>query len=644
MLKDIESGLRSDSKEKSKLWLLIAAVALAMTANQLLANFVILQATNRQLNTHLGFALILTFLIALQKKGKYRLVALLFLLASVFSISYLYILEPELVMRIGRPNTLDIIVGILIIIAAYEASRLAFGPVLPIVGILFLAYTFGGHFLPGILYHPAIALDRGLTFMVLGFDGLYGTALFTSMTIVFYFIVFGSLLQATGAGEFFIEVGKIVGRKVRSGPALTSVLSSSMVASITGTPAPNIILTGSFTIPLMKKVGFEPEVAGAVEAVASTGGQIMPPVMGAAAFLMANIIGIPYANIMVAAIIPALLYYVPLGLGVQLYAMRHHISGFLGQEVDYRLILRSSPLFVIPFIIIIYLLLAGFSPMYAASWAILGCLSLSLGSFLLSPRPQNSPLTFSQFWAWCMKIGKGLITGAILAAQISAVCALLGVAINAIALTGMDIKLCGAVNAWAGGNLILALLITALISLILGCGLPSIAAYLIVAIAVCPILTSMGVPLLQAHFFVFWCAIMGWLTPPVATAPLIAGKLAGAGFLKTCWQSIILAAPGWFIPFMFVLTPSLLGHFNLGPLEAFTSVGIAAVGVCALTVLLQRQFVLPLNFPQIIMVALAIIGLIGYFLTNHSLVVASLGLVFAVAVVTWQIIQKRKTV
>jgi TRAP transporter 4TM/12TM fusion protein len=642
MLDETESTLEFQKRRKYPLLpVIIVVTALTMVVFHLLSNFMILQSTNRQLNMHLGFALILSFLAALEKGGRYRPLAFLFLVASILSIGYMHIFEPDLIMRIGRFNSLDVVVGIIIILVSYEASRLTFGFVIPAVGTFFLAYTFLGHHIPGLFHHPPVAVDRGLTFLVLGFDGLYGTTLFSSLTIIFYFVLFGSVLQAAGAGAFFIEVGKLIGSKVRSGPALTSVISSSMVATITGTPGPNIILTGSVTIPLMKKAGFSPEVAGAVEAVASTGGQIMPPVMGAAAFIMANITGVPYAKIMMLSIIPALLYYVPLALGVQLYAIKRNIAGFLGGSADFSIIARQSVLFLVPFALIVYLLITGFSPMYAASWAILACMGLSLGRLLLHFFSKESPLTVAGLLEWCKKMGQGLVIGAILASQVAAICALLGTMINAVALTGMDIKLCSVVNLWSGGNLILALVMTALISMILGCGLPSVAAYLIVAITICPILTSMGVGLIEAHFFVFWCSIMGWMTPPVAPAPLIAAALAGAGFLRTSWQAIIFAAPGWFIPFMLVLSPSVMGLFRQGAIEAISSIGLAAAGLCSLTILTHRWYILRLSWIQIILAALVTVGMLGYFFTNHSLSMATMGLASLSILTVWQFLEKR---
>ncbi len=621
--------------------IIIGVLGLAMVVYHLISVFVFIQEPFRHLNTHLGFGLLLVFLTSFQKSRKYRPVAVLFLLATLFGVLYVHIFAPELEMRVGLNTDFDIFVGIVIIVVVFEASRLAFGLVLPIVGLLFMAYLAFGHLLTGIFTHLPITLNRAVTFMCIGLEGVYGNLMYASVGIVFYFILFGAVLQAVGAGEFFIEVGKAVGRKVRSGPALTSVMSSSMVASVTGTPAPNIILTGSITIPLMKRAGFKPEVAGAVEATASTGGQIMPPVMGAAAFIMSSITGISYASIMLAAVIPALLYYIPLGIGVQLHALRHNIRGFLGEEVNLRLMRNRAPLFLVPLIIIVWLLIAGHSPMFAASWAILATLAVSFLSLFPPFRSKESPLTHTELWGWSKKIGGGLIQGAILAGQIAAIVALLGTMINAVAMTGLDIKLVSAVEDWSGGNLLLALLLTMFIAMILGCGLPAIAAYLLVAIVVARVLTNMEVSVLQAHFFIFYCSIMGWLTPPVATAPLIAGVLAGAPFLKTCWQAIRLATPGWFIPFMFVLSAPLLGQFDAGPLESFTAILFAIIGLCSLTILVHGQLYTRLNIGQRMLVFLAAAALIGYFFLGQNLPMAVGGIVCLVLMVLWQLRSRR---
>ncbi|MFH1652294.1 MAG: TRAP transporter fused permease subunit [Chloroflexota bacterium] len=514
---------------------------------------------------HLAFAMLLVFFFSLKKTPKrLRPLGLLLIVATVITTVYVFVNSVPLQLRAGSisPPVIDLVIGGVLIALVIEACRRSFGMILTGVIVVFLVYIFVGHYLPRPFYIPAyspLKIISRLGIGSIGLTGVYSVFVGISANTIFLFVVFGSLLQVSGATRFFMQVGRIFGRKLAGGPAISAVVSSTLVGMVTGSVGADIATTGSFTVPLMKKVGYAPYQAGAVIATASTGAQLMPPVMGAAAFLMADLTGTPYVLVMGAAFLPAFFFFLAAGLYTQLYGMRMRFSG-IPDRVDVREMALTAPLFLVPLAFLTTMLLLRYSLNYSMSISIV--LLLVLSFLRKDTRPSLK------------KLVEGFTEGAYLGAQIGATVAALGIIIGIVSWTGLGIKIPSLVEGASGGNLTIALLLTMVASLILGMGLPSTAVYLMVAVVVGPALIKMGVPMFQAHFFCFYFGVMSFVTPPVAMAALIAAKVSGSPFLKTGIEATKVAIGGFLVPFFIIWTPIL----TLQPQEP---VG-AAVGLTAL--------------------------------------------------------------
>jgi TRAP transporter 4TM/12TM fusion protein len=556
----VRREVRAVSMDRS-IKIVISVVGLAMVAYHFLYVFVMFQEQALHLNMHLGFSLILIFLVAArQSKTKYGRPA--FLLTALLALGaslYIQVLYPELRLRTWFNTPLDIFVGVLLILLSLEAARRSFGILIPAMAVGVVLYPFVGHHLPEPFYCTVYSLPRTLSNLSLTFrSGIHDAALVSSANYIFLFVVFGSVLQAVGATEFFLQMARMAGARFKGGPGMMAVISSAGVGSITGSVVANMTITGAFTIPLMKKVGYRPEQAGAIEAAASNGGQILPPVMGITAFAMAGVTGIPYLKICAMAVIPALLYFFNVGIYVHLNAVKANIR-FEGEKVNLRELLFAAPVILVPFAIIIILLQMGYSVMYVAFWAILSVVALSL------VRKKTRPSLKT--------VVEGFVNGAVLGAQLGAITASVGLIITTFTMSGLGLKLAGGLDTLSGGNFHLALIIIAAMCVLMGMVGVSIAAYLIVAMFAAPALINSGVPFEQAHFFVLFPAMFAFITPPVAFLAIVGAKLAGASYMKTAVETIKIAGIGLLLPFMFIYSPVLL----LSPVDLFHAVtGIVA--------------------------------------------------------------------
>lgn len=505
---------------------------------------------------HLAFILVLLFVnearIA-KNRWSYSYQMALALLGLAAS-TYVFLNINHLEQVFGYPETIDMIVGVILIVIVVEATRAAWGWTLPIVSAVFVLYFMYGHLLSGQLYHRKFELDYIVSYLSIGLSGIFGSFLSISANQVFLFVAFGALLGVIRVNDFFFEIGKVAGKVFQGGPGQTAVVSSALVGMVSGAAVANVAITGAFTIPFMKKAGYKPEFAGAIEATASTGGQLMPPVMGAAAFLMASFLGVSYSEIMLAGIIPAILYFLGVMLGVQFLAVRNGIHP-PSESVDFKLLLRRLPLFFIPLSVLIAMLLMQYSPATAAFWTII--LSISLAYISRDTRPQLFDLL------------KCLAGGALIGAQIGISLAVVGLIAQTLITTGLGTKIAGLVDLLSGGNIVIALLVTMIVTIVLGCGVPTSAAYTLVAIVVVPIIVKMGVEPLSAHFFAFYFAVVSALTPPVALASLAGAGLAGANYFKTSLSAAKLAISGFIIPFLIVFNPALI----LKPIDWISAVG-----------------------------------------------------------------------
>jgi len=559
---------------------------------------------------HLGFALLLVFLTSMRalKRRKLWPLILTLLLAGLVVVSYMKIYHYRLEEVIGIPGTVDMIIGVILVIVVIEATRQAWGPILPIIAIVFILYFFFGQLLPEAsgLAHGGFAPSYIISVLGIGFSGTFGLFLTCSANYIFLFLVFSGLLGATGALGLIFEVGKAAGRVLAGGPAHTAVIGSSLVGTVTGAAVANVAITGAFTIPLMKKVGYHPDMAGAIEATASTGAQLMPPVMGASAFVMAAVIGVPYVEIMIAAIIPALLYYYTVGLGVQVIAVKRKI--FVPREaIDTKLILHRAPVFLIPLAVIIVLLLMRFSPMYAAFYAIIAVLVLS---FI---RKETRPSWSRLVWGF----SEGAISGAKIAVALSCV----GIMAQVLYSTALGVKFSGLVGELCGGYLFLALLMTMIVSIILGCGLPTVGAYVLVALVVCPALVRLGMPVMPAHFFAFYFAIISALTPPVALAALAGAGISGGNYWKTSINAFKLAIAGFVLPFFMVYNPVFMLRGG-EPLSGVVSLIAAFIAMSALIAVVYNHFLVPISQWQRAVYALCAASSFAYVFTGNYILFA----------------------
>lgn len=496
-------------------------------------------------SVHLAFTLSLLFLNQARKARSTLGFAYQIGLAVVALVatSYVFLNIQHLEEVFGYPDRTDVVVGVVLVLLVVEATRAAWGLTLPIVALVFILYFLFGHHIDGQLHHREFDFSYVISYLSIGLSGIYGSFLSISANQVFLFVVFGALLAVIKVNDFFFEAGKIAGKAFQGGPGQTAVVSSAMVGMVSGAAVANVAITGAFTIPFMKRVGYKPEHAGAIEATASTGGQLMPPVMGAAAFLMASFLGVGYSEVMLAGIIPALLFFWGVMLGVQFLAVKNGIQP-PRELIDFRLLARRLPLFLIPLAVLIGMLMMQFSPSIAAFWAII--LSIGLAYIGRETRPRFEDLL------------KCLAEGALIGAQIGVSLAVVGLIAQTLITTGLGTKIAGLVEILSSGNLIIALVMTMVVSIILGCGVPTSAAYTLVAIVVVPIIIKMGVEPLSAHFFAFYFAVISALTPPVALAALAGAGIAGANYFKTSLSAAKLAISGFIIPYLVVFNPALV--------------------------------------------------------------------------------------
>jgi TRAP transporter 4TM/12TM fusion protein len=615
------------SKFERGLNIAIGTIGVAMVVYHLIGVFLHPLEPALHANTHLSFVLLIVFLPVLQtalQKGQRlgSIAAAALILLSVLCVVYIYLFHDELVMRTGDPLPRDVVIGSILVILVIEACRRTQGIVLPLFAGSFIAYALFGQYLPRPFYHLPVPFGRLISWFGISLnEGIFGGLIFLSANIIFLFILFGTVLEITKARDFFTMVGIWVGRKIRGGPAQTSVASSALVGSITGSPVANIIITGAVTIPLMKKTGFRPAFAAGVEAVASSGGILLPPVMGAVVFMMMGLTGFPYLTICMAALVPALLYYFGIGWSIYLYARKAKIVP--GEEkVDTRVLLRRAPLFIIPFGLIVALLALQFSPMYAAGWAMVS--ALALGCISKETRPDLRTLV------------DALTRGAKSAAAISAMMVLANAAfISVMGLTGIGPKICGVIGNLSGGHLILVLMMTMVASLLLGCVAPVAGAYLIVAIVVTPLLVDMGLNVMQAHFFALVFSVLGFLTPPAAPSAIVAAGVANTSFMKTAMQGLRLVAPAFLLPFLFSYNPALLLQSS-GLTDCALAIIAALLIFVSFPIVLFGHYLTKVGWAGIGLAAVSVVSLMSYFLTRGRVGGLILGAALFTLLTLWQ--------
>jgi len=505
---------------------------------------------------------------------------------SVASCTYIMTRWKDIAMSGGETEPLDAIIGFTVILLVLEAARRGVGLVLAVICLVFFTYPFYSEYLPGVLNSRGYSFSRMAEFLTTTSQGVFGIPLGVSSTYIILFSIYGAFLSAFGAGDFFFKFARRLTKGMHAAGAKTAVVFSTLLGMISGSAAGNVAVTGTLTIPMMKKEGYAPHQAGAIEAVVSTGGQIMPPVMGAAAFIMAEIVGIPYSNVMQAALIPALLFFASLFFVVHLQAAKSQIKPFEQPAEDDEsiwMIIAKGGQFIIPFGALIAMMLNGYSPFKASFISII---VLLIAHVVWTRRLSPDLIT---------KSADAITKGAKAVVPIAIACAAAGIIAGTLGITGLGSKISGLIITASGGITFFALLFTMLTAIILGMGLPTTAAYLILATVVAPALAKMGVPLLTAHLFVFFYGCVSTITPPVALASYVAAGIAKANINKVGWTAFIYGITCYILPFMFFYGPGLLMSGSVfSILWAVISGGIGVFCIAAAVVGYMRAPLRPL--------------------------------------------------
>ena len=585
----------------------LTAVAVALTGI-LLSAFQLYTAGIQTLNlfyqrgTHLMLILILAFLLfPIAKRAWLRWpVDLAMIGASIATGGYLVLNLDAIIDRAGFWTQTDIVMGIITTILVLEASRRVIGPVIMFIGLFFIGYAMVGPrgfidwlSLPGILEHRGYDLSRIVSQLYLGQEGIYGLPLGVAATFVYIFILFGAFLEVTGAGQFFIDAAYAATGRQRGGPAKASVIASGMMGSISGSAIANVVTTGAFTIPLMKRLGYTKEESGGVEAAASTGGQIMPPIMGAGAFLIAEYTRLPYVDIVKVSVLPALLYFTTVFLFVDIIAAKRGMRGMPASELPRlkEVFLRGWH-FLIPLALLVYFLMINISPARVGFIATVGILAVSVLRYIVrrltlghapvqddgvsigveagtpdSVARQALPAAEGhREEGWGQALGRGLVktlealeVGARNAIPVSVACAVAGVVVGVVGLTGVGLKFSSLMLSLSGGNIVAALVLVLIASLVLGMGLPVTASYIVLIVLTGPALTQeFGIPLLIAHLVVFWYSQDSNVTPPVALAAFAGAGIAGGNPMRTGVEAWKFAKGLYLIPMFMVFNPEII--------------------------------------------------------------------------------------
>jgi TRAP transporter 4TM/12TM fusion protein len=549
---DIESATRKLPIKWNKA---VTVVAVLFSSFQVYTAIFGALAPQLQRSIHLTFALLLAYTLypfLRSKRDKSMLIIDYILIGASSFVALHWIFNYEaIVLRAGDITRLDFVMGIIAVLLTLEATRRVCGLPVFILGIIALLYCYFGKYVPGEFMHRGFSIQRIVAHMYLSTEGMLGVPIGVVSTFVFLFLLFGAFLKRTGVGQFFNDFANAVCGKYAGGPAKVAVVSSALEGTISGSSIANTVGSGSFTIPMMIKLGYKREFAAAVEAAASTGGQIMPPVMGAAAFLMAEFTGIPYIKVCIAAALPAILYFAGIFISVHIEAVRLELKGLPKNEVPKLwTVLRKKGVLFVPVIIIVVTLDMGFTPMRAGLWGIVSAVLTGA----LFPESRMGLKKFIQAFE----------EGARTAVAVAVVSATAGIVVGTISLTGLGLKLATGLVEMAHGNQLLTMFLTMISSIILGMGVPTTANYIITSTICAPALLQLGVTLIAAHLFVFYYGIIADITPPVCSAVFAGAGIAKSDPLKTGIIATKLAIGAFIVPYIFVYSPELLlGSLNL---------------------------------------------------------------------------------
>ncbi len=581
-----------------------------------------------QRSIHLGAILSLTFLLKPPFKGarKDKLTFWFFfdwvlVFASVYCTFYICYNLTAIFERQGDWLRSDLVVSVIGTILVLEACRRVIGFIMTGICATGILYAMYGPYMPELIIHKGYSIERIATTLWLTTEGIFGIPIGVAATFVFVFVLFGAILETTGGGAFFIDLAYSLTGRFSGGPAKTAVVASGFMGSVSGSAVGNVVATGSFTIPMMKKVGYRPHVAGAIEAAASTGGQLMPPIMGAGAFLMAEFTNTSYLTIIKVALIPAIMYYITVILFVHYEAQKYGLKGQPKESLPRVMnVIKKGLHFIIPVLILIYVLVSNYSPMMAGFVAVMSTLITSLIANTVKwavdttrlPRGDSQRISLGRFGLNEFKLLiKALENGAKNAIMVSVACAAAGIIVGMVTLTGMGLKFSSLVLDLSYGIEVLAILLIGAASLVLGMGLPVTASYIVLATLAGPALMDMGVPIMVAHMIVFWYSQDANVTPPVSLASFAAAGVAGANPMKTAFTSWKLAKGLYIIPIIMAYRP-LLGmgeNYELMHWEVGVAMLMTTLGLIAFASALERYFLRKATWPETILFWLAAAGL-----------------------------------
>ncbi|AFR69743.1 TRAP transporter 4TM/12TM fusion protein [Brachyspira pilosicoli B2904] len=585
--------------------------------------------------THLAFVMALAYLLFPMKKDmpKDKLPWYDVIIAIVGACSWLYISInfDSLVRRAGIYNTTDIIIGIVGILILFEACRRIVGTPILIISLVFIVYALFGAYAPGFLNHRGYSIQRLVSHLYYNTEGIMGTPIGASATFIFLFIFFGALLDKTGIGQFFIDICNAIAGSYDGGPAKVAVLTSAMFGTVSGSSVSNTVGTGSFTIPMMKSLGYRPEFAGAVEASASTGGQLMPPIMGAASFLMAESLGIPYKEVAKAAIIPAILYFTGIFIMVHLEAKKTGLKGLSRDSLPKigELLMKKGYL-VIPLATIIYFFVLGKTAIYAGLMGIIAAgLVAIINSIVDIILKRERSFTFNDLIDVFVNGARNIISVAV-------ACAMAGIIIGVITLTGLGLKIGAGLISISGGISILLFMLTMISSIILGMGVPTTANYLITSTIAAGAIIGLGFEPLAAHMFVFYFGIIADVTPPVALAAMAGAAIAKSDPLKTGFEATKLSIGAFIIPYMFIFNPQIL-MINTTFVEVIPILITSLIGMFGVSAGLDGYVFRKCNFiERILFIVAGLLSIYPEFYTD----IIGIGLIAALIIL--QIITRKK--
>jgi TRAP transporter 4TM/12TM fusion protein len=534
-----------------------------------------------------GFMLAATFLLIPERQGKEGVpfYDLIFALISLIIGFYMFVNYKQISIDIAILKTERVILGTLAVFLLVEAARRHVGIVFVILAFAVIAYALFASYFPLGLKTKSIPFPNLMTYLYLDSNGIFGVPVVIGTTLVLVFIFFGTVINSIGVDRLFNDLALSVMGRYRGGPAKASVFASSLFGMISGSAVANVVTTGSFTIPLMKRMGFKPSFAGAVEAVSSTGGLIMPPIMGAAAFLMATYIGIPYREVAIAAFVPAILYYFAVFVQVDSRAAKKGLKGLEKSEIPrFRDVIKTNWPFTLPFLVLGYTLFILWMEPETS-----GLISVAASLILAFTMRKRTGITPKKILVMLRSTGMGIL-------EIGVTCGVAGIIIGALSITGLGFSFSSLLVNLAHGNLFLLLLLSAIGASILGMGMTVTASYLLIAAIAAPALQNVGIPPLLAHFFVFYYGVLSFLTPPVCLACYAAASIAGTKMLETAFQAMKLAIVAYLVPFIFAYKPALLLQGSI--VEVVEAILFAVIGVYILARALEGYLFRPLGILQ----------------------------------------------